>query len=76
MEPEAIRELDDERVLVLVRVRGRGRKSGVELGQLRARGLTLFHVRAGTVTKIVVYLDGDRGLADLGLPPEACSPGE
>ena len=37
-EPDEYRELDDERVLVLVRRSGRGKSSGLELGQLRSRG--------------------------------------
>lgn len=35
---EGYRELDDERVLVLMHIRGRGRASGVEVGKARTRG--------------------------------------
>jgi hypothetical protein len=35
------RELDSERVLVLIRLSGRGRTSGVELGQVNAGTATL-----------------------------------
>ncbi len=48
------RELDDERVLVLVQRGGRGKTSGVDLRQMRSRGANLFHVCDGTVTKLVV----------------------
>ena len=52
------RELDDERVLVLVHTSGRSRTSGLEVGQVGSRGGTcLFHVRAGKVTRLVVYYD-------------------
>ena len=63
------RELDVERVLVLVNHSGRAKVSGVEIGQTRA-GASLFHICGGTVTKLLVYFDRDRALADLGLPPE------
>jgi ketosteroid isomerase-like protein len=69
-EADEYRELDDERVLVLDRVSGRGKASGLELGQVRAMGAHLFHVRSGKVTKLVRYWDRDRALADLGLAPE------
>jgi ketosteroid isomerase-like protein len=71
VEAEAYRELDDERVLVLARLSGRGRRSGLELGQVRTKGATLFHVRDGKVTRIVTYLDRELALADLGLAPDA-----
>ena len=41
-EVEEYRELDEERVLVLARFSGRGRMSGVELGQIGTRGASLF----------------------------------
>jgi ketosteroid isomerase-like protein len=64
------RELDDDRVLVLVRYDGRGRASGVQIATMRTAGATLFHVSGGKVTRLVFYLDRDRALADLGLAPE------
>jgi ketosteroid isomerase-like protein len=70
IEAEEYRELDDERVLVLVRRSGRGKRSGLEVGQMRTRGAALFHVRDGRVTRQVVYFDRDRALADLGLAPD------
>ena len=66
-EVEEYRELDDERVLVLVRRSGRGKKSRIELADMAAKGAALYHVRGGKVTRQVVYLDRDRALADLGL---------
>jgi ketosteroid isomerase-like protein len=71
VEADQYRELDDERVLVLVRNIGRGKTSELELGQLRSTGASVFHVRGGKVTRYVIYFDRERALADLGLPPEA-----
>ena len=67
---EEYRELDDERVLVLVHLTGRGKTSGLEIGQVGAKGADLLHVRDGKVTKLVAYWDRERALADLGLAPE------
>ena len=61
------RELDDERVLVLVHHRGRGKTSGLEIGQIDRGTTLLFQLRDGKVTKHVVYFDRDRAFADLGL---------
>jgi ketosteroid isomerase-like protein len=61
------RELDTERVLVLVSYTGRGKVSGVEIGQLESKGAQLFHIDGGKVTRFVHYLRRERALADLGL---------
>jgi ketosteroid isomerase-like protein len=66
-EVDEYRELDDQRVLVLVHRSGRGKTSGLELGQMRTKGACLFHVRRDKVTRLVFWLDRDRALADLGL---------
>jgi ketosteroid isomerase-like protein len=73
IEPAEYREIDERRVLVLVRVSARGKTSGLDLGQLRTRGAWLFHVHRGKVTQLVRYFDRDRALADLGLAPESGS---
>jgi ketosteroid isomerase-like protein len=73
-EAEEYRELDNERVLVLIRRGGRGKTSGLELGQMRTQGAGLFSIRDGKVARLVVYNDPDRAFADLGLTPEAGSP--
>ena len=67
------RELDPERVLVLVDFKGRGKTSGVELEQMQAKGASLFHIRSGKVTRLVTYWDCRRAFADLGLPVESDS---
>lgn len=61
------RELDDERVLVFHHRTGRGKTSGMELGEMRTGGANLLHVRDRKVTKMVIYFHRDRALADLGL---------
>jgi ketosteroid isomerase-like protein len=66
-EVDEYRDLDDERVLVLLHVIGHGKSSGVELGQMRTRAANLFHVRGGKVTRLVLWQDQARGLAELGL---------
>ena len=73
-EVDEYRELDEERVLVLLHMRGRGKTSGLEVGQLRELGANLWHVRGGKVARFVIYFDRERALADLGLAPEAGSP--
>jgi ketosteroid isomerase-like protein len=70
VEAEEYRELDAERVLVLVHRSGRGKMSGLEIGQMRMQGAHVFHVRDGKVTRFVAYADRERALADLGLAPE------
>jgi ketosteroid isomerase-like protein len=66
-EAEEYRELDSERVLVLLRRTGRGKASGLEVAQIHERGLHLFCIRGGKVTRLVDYLNRERALADLGL---------
>lgn len=73
-EVEEYRELDDERVLVLADVSGRGRTSGLELAQLRPKAAMLFHVRGDKVTKLVLYGERDLAFSDLGLPSETGVP--
>ena len=67
LKAEDYRQLDDERILVMTRLSGRGKASGLEVTQTGSRAATIFTVRKGQVRKLVVYWDGDRALTDLGL---------
>ena len=67
VEPVEYRELDEERILVFIKLSGRGRTSGLEVDQMRAEGANLFHIRAGKVTRLVLYWNRERALADVGL---------
>ena len=61
------RSLDHERVLVLHRYSGIAKASGLEIGQMAAKGADLFHLSAGKVTRLILYWELDRALTDLGL---------
>jgi hypothetical protein len=67
VEAEECRQLDDERVLVLTRLSGRGKASGIELGQMRAKGADVLQIRGGKVMRFLLYWNRERALADLGL---------
>jgi ketosteroid isomerase-like protein len=64
MEAEEYRQLDVERVLVLCRVFGHGKRSGMPVS---GGGGEVFKIHGGKVTGIVVYTDRDRAFADFGL---------
>jgi ketosteroid isomerase-like protein len=68
------RELDDERVFALLSWSGRGRTSGFDLADVPWRGANVFRIRDGKVTRLVLYWDRERALADLGLAREGGSP--
>jgi hypothetical protein len=62
------REIDDERVLVMVGAKGRFRTSDLSIDEMgRGAAAHVLYVRAGKVVKLVAYWDGARALADLGL---------
>jgi ketosteroid isomerase-like protein len=69
-EAEEYRELADGRVLAFIHNRGRGKMSRLEVEQMRT-GANLFHLHDGRVTRMVIYWNCERALADLGLAPQA-----
>jgi len=70
VEATEYRQLDAERVLVLLTAFGRGRASGLDLGSVtrERKGANVFHIRDHKVTRLDTYFDKRRALADLGLP--------
>jgi ketosteroid isomerase-like protein len=66
-EVQEYREVDDECVLVLLRFSGRGKTSGLEVGQVAGEGANVHHVHGGKVTRLVLYWSRDRAFADLGM---------
>jgi ketosteroid isomerase-like protein len=63
------RTIDEERVLVLLRPRGQGKTSGLDLERTSALGANIFRVRDGKVTMLHAYFECTNALADLGLAP-------
>jgi hypothetical protein len=64
MEADEFRELDGEQVLVLIRRSGRGKASQLDV---EGAGALVFQLRESEVTRLVLYNDRDRALADLRL---------
>ncbi|HWX96190.1 MAG TPA: nuclear transport factor 2 family protein [Solirubrobacteraceae bacterium] len=60
---EELRELDSERVLVLGRMSGSGKTSGVVV---ETEFANLLHVRDHKISRLCLYSNRDRALADLG----------
>jgi ketosteroid isomerase-like protein len=67
---DEFRELDDGRVVVLMRHGGRGKTSGVEVEDMMKSGVNVFDIRDGTVVRLALYWDREHALADLGLVPD------
>jgi hypothetical protein len=63
------RELADRRVLVLATFGGRGKQSGVDVGRSEFKGVMAFDFQDRKVTRMVMYYNRDRGLAELGIAP-------
>jgi hypothetical protein len=52
-----------------------GKTSGLEVGQVQTRGASVFELREGKVTRLLVYADRARAFADLGLTSDSGSSG-
>jgi ketosteroid isomerase-like protein len=65
--PEEYIVVGDDRILVLVHNRGRGRKSGLTLDERSVANF--FEISCGKVIRLVLYWNRERALADLGLGP-------
>ncbi len=63
-EPERFLDVDDERVLVMVRVDARGKGSGARVELLNAHEFT---IRNGALVRFKVYSDRDEALEAAGL---------
>ncbi|HEY0515690.1 MAG TPA: nuclear transport factor 2 family protein [Solirubrobacteraceae bacterium] len=61
------REVGAEKVVVLDHYSGHGKTSGLDIGQIQAKGAWVFHIRDGKVMRMIRYLDPHRALAELGL---------
>jgi len=72
-EADEFRELDAERVLVLGRMGGRGRASGVSV---ETEFANVLHLRDDKVTQLRLYSSRERAFTDLGLArdPELADP--
>jgi hypothetical protein len=65
LQPDEYRELDDGRVLVFYRAKGRGKTSGLDLEKVWTKGAMVFQIRSDKVTRLVVYNDAARAVRDL-----------
>ena len=61
---EEFRELDEDRVLVLLHARGRGKTSGAAIAPMV--GANVFTIRAGLVARLAIYFDHRHALVELG----------
>jgi hypothetical protein len=70
VQAEEYRELDEGRVLVLERHRGRFARAARQVWSGSTRRAQVFFIRAGKVTKLIAYRDRESALANLGLASE------
>lgn len=72
---DGYRELEDGRILALIRNTGRGKLSGVEVEATGHKSANLFELRDGKVIKLSTYWDRQRALDELGLTDRSPSGG-
>ena len=68
------REINDHRILVLVKFSGRGKTSGLEIGQVQTKNACMLDIEGNMVRRLALYWDRERAFADLGLTPEGDTP--
>jgi hypothetical protein len=66
-EADEYRELDGERVLVLMQHGGRGKASGLGIEGMKTPGANMFEIRDGKVVRLALYWNREDAFADLGL---------
>jgi ketosteroid isomerase-like protein len=66
-EADEFRELDGERVLVLMQHGGRGKASGLGIEGIKRPGANMFEIRDGKVVRLALYWNREDAFADLGL---------
>jgi hypothetical protein len=64
---EEYREIDAQRILVLLRFSGRGKASGLEIGSMSTRNASVYDIDGGLVRRLALYWDRERAFADLGI---------
>jgi ketosteroid isomerase-like protein len=64
---DSYRELDRDRILVLIRNTGRGKASGMDVAEMHPRSANLFELREGKVARLTLWWDRDLALAELGI---------
>jgi ketosteroid isomerase-like protein len=64
LEPDELREIDDSRVLVLGRIQGRGKASGIDF---EAPAAWVCELRDGKVARVQFYAHEEAARDDLGL---------
>jgi hypothetical protein len=62
---EEFRVLEDGRILVLMHNTGRGKSSGLDLGEMTTRGANVMTLDGDQVSRLAIYFDRNRALADL-----------
>ena len=67
---QEFREIDDHRILVLVKFSGRGKTSGLEIGQVQTKNACILDIEDNTVRRLALYWDREQAFADLGLSPD------